>query len=409
MAHSAFTFFESKNELPNKAESELLAIEEGIGVITIHGPLIRKPDIFSRILFGAIDHEEVANAIREAISREDVLAIFLDIDSPGGTVSGTPELAGVVADASKAKYVYAFTGGQMCSAAYWIASQCDAIYATPSARVGSIGVILPVIDSSEAFRSEGLKVEVFAAGKFKSTGTPGVPLTDEQRQWLQSDVEEIFSDFQAAVLSRSRKIPEEAMQGQTFSARKAQRFNLSGVVKDRGTALYRLRLLHVPAVDTSARGNMKSIEEQLHDSQTRIAGLERDAQARESLLNEAGQRATDFKTKFEEQTHAITALTVERDALAADLTTVRQSLESVGKRNAELESAEKDLEQRATLRAAQIAAEMGSPIPAKVTAQGDAQTEPLIEQFKAITDPKEQTLFWRKLTPQQKALILNAE
>ncbi len=125
----------------------------------------------------------------------------------------------------------------MCSGAYWVASQCDAIYVTPSARVGSIGVILPVIDTSEALRSNGIKVEVFAAGKFKSAGTPGVPLTDEQRAWLQTGVEEIAADFRAAVLARGRKIPAEAMEGQTFSARNAMRFNLAGIMKSRDEAL----------------------------------------------------------------------------------------------------------------------------------------------------------------------------
>ena len=69
-------------------------------------------------------------------------------------MNGTPELAQAVADASRDKFVYAFSAGQMCSAAYWVASQCDAIYATPSARVGSIGVILPFVDDTEAFRKE---------------------------------------------------------------------------------------------------------------------------------------------------------------------------------------------------------------------------------------------------------------
>jgi len=135
-----------------------------------------------------------------------VQAVFLDMDSPGGTVNGTPELAALVADVSKAKYTYAFTDGQMCSAAYWIASQSDAVFATPSARVGSIGVLLPMLDESKAFEQAGIKDELFAAGKYKSVGVPGLLLTDEQRAWLQSDVDKIYADFKAAVLARGRRI-----------------------------------------------------------------------------------------------------------------------------------------------------------------------------------------------------------
>lgn len=226
-------------------ECDLLAVENGIGVIPIHGPMMRNPDLLCQYLFGAVDTEAVIDAVNTAAQRPDVQATFLDIDSPGGSVSGTPELAQAVADLCKSKYTYAFSGGQMCSAAYWVASQCDAIYVTPSARVGSIGVILPVVDSSEAYKQAGLHVEVFAAGKYKSTGMPGVALTDDQRAWLQSDVEEIASDFRSAVLVRGRSIPAEAMEGQTFSARQAMRFNLAGTVKSRDAALAMLRSRHV--------------------------------------------------------------------------------------------------------------------------------------------------------------------
>ena len=118
----------------------------------------------------------------------------------GGTVNGTPELAALVADVSKAKYTYAFNDGQMCSAAYWIASQSDAVFAKPSARVGSIGELLPMLDESKAFEQAGIKVELFAAGKYKSVGVPGVSLTDEQRAWLKADVDEIYGGFKAPVL-----------------------------------------------------------------------------------------------------------------------------------------------------------------------------------------------------------------
>jgi signal peptide peptidase SppA len=226
-------------------DCELLTVEDGVGIIPIQGPMVRQPDLISRLLFGATDIEKITNAVNTAAQRPDVQAVLLDIDSPGGSVNGTPELAQAVSDLCKSKYTYAFSSGQMCSAAYWVASQCDAIYITPSARVGSIGVILPVVDSSEAYSQAGLHVEVFAAGKYKSAGMPGVPLTDDQREWLQSDVEEIAGDFRTAVLARGRSIPAEAMEGQSFSAKQAMRFNLAGTVKSRDAALAMLRNRHV--------------------------------------------------------------------------------------------------------------------------------------------------------------------
>ena len=124
------------NEPPEPPTSELLCVEEGIGIVSIAGPLMKRPDIFARVLLGATDMDEISEVLAEARDRADVQAVLLAIDSPGGTVNGTPELAALVAGVSKKKYVYAFSDGQMCSAAYWIASQADAIYAT-STRVSA--------------------------------------------------------------------------------------------------------------------------------------------------------------------------------------------------------------------------------------------------------------------------------
>lgn len=134
----------------------------------------------------------------------------------------------------------------MCSAAYWIASQADAIFATPSARVGSIGVLMPMLDESKAFEQAGLKVELFAAGKFKSIGVAGTSITDEQRAWLQAQVDETYADFKAAVLARGRRITPDVMEGQCFSGRKASYNSLtSGVVLSHAEALMKLRERHV--------------------------------------------------------------------------------------------------------------------------------------------------------------------
>ena len=127
---------------------------------SIEGPILRKPDMFARVLLGATGSEEIGDCSREAAERDDIKAVFLDIDSPGGTVAGTPELAATVASINAQKPVYAFSSGLMCSAAYWIASQARAIYATPSAQVGSIGVVQAVIDDTAALDARGIKVEV---------------------------------------------------------------------------------------------------------------------------------------------------------------------------------------------------------------------------------------------------------
>ena len=160
---------------------------------------------------------------------------------------------------------------------------------------------------------------------------------------------------------------------------------------------------------------MLTTDEQLDQALARIRQLETDAQASASLLTEATANTERLTTQ-------VTELTADRERLAADLATARASIDSLTQsqteastriaeitaRNQTLETAEQDIEQRASKRAAEIVASTGTTAPVPVTAKGDKQTEDLVARFKAISDPKSQTTFWRSLTPQQQALILSS-
>jgi len=218
--------------------------DNGLAVIPLHGVMMRRPDAIARF-FGACDTEAVRESVELAAGDRSVGAVLLDIDSPGGTINGTPELAEAVRNASLRKPVYAFSAGMMCSAAYWVASQADVVYAAPSARVGSIGVLLPVVDRSEAYAKAGVKVEVFAAGKFKGAGVPGTSLTDEQRHWIQQGVDETWGQFKDAVRSR-RNVPDDVMEGQHFSAASAAGHGLiSTLANARDEVEARIRFRHL--------------------------------------------------------------------------------------------------------------------------------------------------------------------
>jgi signal peptide peptidase SppA len=352
--------------LPKQAsESSLLSVEEGIGVVAIEGPILRKPDLFARIFFGATSSEEIGDALREAAGREDIKAVFLNIDSPGGTVAGTPELANAVAALDKKKPVYAFSSGLMCSAAYWVASQARAIYATPSAQVGSIGVVQAVIDNSAALDKAGIKVEVFSVGKYKAMGAPGTPLTDDQRELISSNLAEIAGEFHAAVLAKKRAIPAEAMEGQTFSGKQAQRHNLAGMVADRAEAMHRLRIYHA-SVDNGSRAMETTVEDELAQARTQVADLQRDFQAQTELLNEESATVTSLRGEVETLSAQIDTLTGERDS-ANERVNAQQS------RITELEASQADFDRRVQTEVARVVASTGTTMPARVTPAGDNQ------------------------------------
>lgn len=169
---------------------------------------------------GATSTEDVANDITEALGRRDVSGILLNINSPGGTTTGVPELASAIARAAENKPVVAFTDSLMASAAYWLGSQADMIVASKSASVGSVGVYIPFLDSSRRAEMMGLKVDVVKnkEGTLKGMGIPGTSLTEAQREHLQQRADEIFSMFKGDIKSRRPGVKDEALRGQTLLA-----------------------------------------------------------------------------------------------------------------------------------------------------------------------------------------------
>jgi signal peptide peptidase SppA len=143
---------------------------------------------------------QIRQNIRQAAADPTVSGIMLAIDSPGGTVAGTADLVSDVKLARRAKPVYAQIQDLGASAAYWVASQADQVFANDkTALVGSIGTLMTVYDMSLAAEKEGIKPFVFATGPLKGAGTPGAPLTDGQQAYFQQLVDDSQASFDAAV------------------------------------------------------------------------------------------------------------------------------------------------------------------------------------------------------------------
>ena len=173
----------------------------GVAVIQMTGPLMK----FVGSLAAGTSTVWARRMIREAADDPAVSAIILSIDSPGGTVSGTGDLADDVAAASKKKPVYAYAEDLAASAAYWVASQAKKIYANRSALVGSIGTFAVIEDLSGMAAKEGIKVHVLRAGTFKGAGTPGTEVTTEQLGEWQRIVNELNDQFLRSVAKGRRR------------------------------------------------------------------------------------------------------------------------------------------------------------------------------------------------------------
>jgi signal peptide peptidase SppA len=150
--------------------------------------------------FGGTSTVQLRRDIRQAVADPNISGILLDVDSPGGTVAGTADLAAEVRAARKKKPVYAHIDDLGASAAYWVASQADQVFANDkTALVGSIGTLMTVYDYSGQAEKEGVKTLVFSTGPLKGAGAPGSPVTDEHRAYFQGLVDDSQASFDAAV------------------------------------------------------------------------------------------------------------------------------------------------------------------------------------------------------------------
>jgi len=207
--------------------------KEGVAVVPVYGVLAKNLSAFEESCGGGTDINPIAHALMQAEKDPEVVKTVLDFDTPGGEVTGIPETGARIRKLALSKPVIAFSDATTASAGYWLASQADEFYGTPSSRQGSIGVYSAWLDQTLALEKAGYSLELFAAGKHKAMGMPFRGLSDEERDMLQANVDAIYRDFKAAVTSNRRGVAEETMQGQMFRAPEAlERGLLDGIVAD---------------------------------------------------------------------------------------------------------------------------------------------------------------------------------
>ena len=205
-------------------ESGALLVEDGVAFIQMNGPMMK-----GQSKFGGVSTVATRQMVREAVAREDVKEILMIVESGGGSVSGTKELADDVKAASGIKKVTAYINDIGASAAYWVASQASVIYANEMAEIGSIGVVAVVQDTSGMYEREGVKVHVISTGSMKGAFADGAPITDEMLADLQEKVDQINIVFKGAILA-GRSIDSAKLDsiadGRTYTASKALEFGL---------------------------------------------------------------------------------------------------------------------------------------------------------------------------------------
>jgi len=180
---------------PLAREQQGYEVRDGVAIVPVDGVIAQRANLFTRISGGA-SAQLVERDIRGALADPQVSAIVLEVNSPGGTVHGTQELADLVDRARAEKPVATFSTGQMASAAYWIGAASDRVVISgDNVFVGSIGVVATHVDRSKAEEQMGVRTTEIVAGKFKRVASEYRPLDKEGRAHMQQFVDYLYSVF----------------------------------------------------------------------------------------------------------------------------------------------------------------------------------------------------------------------
>lgn len=172
----------------------------GVATINLSGPMMKRPSSWGRCCSTVL----MRRAVRQAAADTNVKAIAIIIDSPGGNVEGVSDLAADIFKARLSKKIGAYIEDAGCSAAYWIASQCNFINCNSTAIVGSIGTYTVLYDETSAMSKMGYKAHLVHSAPFKGLGADG-KVSEKLSEDVQRVIDELNAQFLAGV-SQGRKM-----------------------------------------------------------------------------------------------------------------------------------------------------------------------------------------------------------
>lgn len=255
--------------------SQRAVVRDGVAIIPVFGPIFRRANMMTE-MSGAASLELVARDLGVAAQADNVKAILLEIDSPGGQVAGISELAGLIARLKEQKPVCAFIGGTGASAAYWLAAACSGIAASSTAIVGSIGCL-----GGYRKTDDGTVTVVSSQSPRKNPD----PDTEEGRADLQATIDALASVFVADV-ARYRGVTEQTVLSD---------FGQGGVLVGRAA-------LKAGMVD-----RISSLEATVRSLARNPSNLARGARAEDEMTDDTILGAAPAAKPFEEELEALLA------------------------------------------------------------------------------------------------------
>jgi signal peptide peptidase SppA len=301
---------------------------KSVASIPVRGPLFRHANLFTRAS-GATSYGQLRTDLQATLDDDGVKSIVLDIDSPGGEVTGVAELADAIFAARQQKQVTAYVGGTGASAAYWLASAASQVVAAPTAELGSIGVVMAYLDDSKALEARGLRQV-----QFVSSQSPDKRLnldSKDGRAAMQQRVDDLANIFIAAV-ARNRNVTAETVlsdfgRGGVMIASRARAAAMADRIGDFESVVAELggrstTLISVPGATAHRENNMSKIAVALGlgvdaSEEAQLAALEQLKQQRAQMQQATDQSSAAAKD-LEEQKRVNARLEAELDRLSKE-------------------------------------------------------------------------------------------
>jgi len=182
------------------------------------------------VLSGAImNSDDIVDKIQKAKRNKNIKGVLLIINSPGGAVAPSIEIAYAIRELNRLKPVITYAAGTIASGSYYSAIWSSKIIANPGSMVGSIGVIMQSYDASKLMNTIGIKTQTVKAGTYKEAGTPTRAWSKDERAELNKVIKDTYNMFITDV-ANARKLDvknhKQFADAHIFTASQAKKVGL---------------------------------------------------------------------------------------------------------------------------------------------------------------------------------------
>ena len=169
--------------------------------------------------------KKLLDALRKHRKNDNVKAVLIEINSPGGDVGPSQELYTEIKRTREEynKPVVAYSGALMASGAFYAAMGASQIVTAPGTLMGSVGVIMSFVNLSELYDWAKMEPYAIKTGKFKDAGAPYKPMSEEEEKYFQALVDEVLDQFRAAIIEGrglEADLVEEYADGRVWTGQK---------------------------------------------------------------------------------------------------------------------------------------------------------------------------------------------